>query len=221
MFNKLMLTLAISLVIVAPVRAQANYDEADGEAIEKDKKWIKDTSGIGKSRNGVVRNDQFLELGVGTSSCLQLEGESLLRTGNLEQALTVLQRSVEMSPMDMDKRILYAEALEKYLIKQKPERDPRLYNFIVKQWLYIAKKAEFPDQMAIGRGHLQNLTGKFPGRFTKPEKFLAEVLIPEDGSVKVLIGGRGSAKLAQKKLPEQNEIKRTGMGNNSGLMPNF
>ena len=221
MFNKLMLTLAISLVIVAPVRAQANYDEADGEAIEKDKKWIKDTSGIGKSKNGVVRNDQFLELGVGTSSCLQLEGESLLRTGNLEQALTVLQRSVEMSPMDMDKRILYAEALEKYLIKQKPERDPRLYNFIIKQWLFIAKKAEFPDQMAIGRGHLQNLTGKFPGRFTKPEKFLAEVLIPEDGSVKVLIGGRASARLAQKRLPEQNEIKRTGMGNNSGTMPNF
>lgn len=221
MYKELLLSLVIGLTLVSPSLAQADYSGDDGQEEEEEnpRKWIKDTSGIGKSKNGVVRNDQFLELGVGTSSCLQLEGENLLRTGNLEQALTVLQRAVEMAPMDMDKRILYAEALEKYLIKQKPKRDPRLYNFIIKQWVFVAKKAEFPDQSAIARGHIHNLTGKAPGRFEKPDKFLARVLIPEDGSVQVTIGS--GRKLASKKPKEQNEISRTGMGNNSGIMPNF
>jgi hypothetical protein len=218
MYNKLLLSLVAGLTLVSPTLAQANYDE-EGPKEEEDRKWIKDTSGIGKSRNGVVRNDQFLELGVGTPSCLQLEGESLLRTGNLEQALTVLQRSVEMAPLDMDKRILYAEALEKYLIRQKPKRDPRLYNFLIKQWVFVSKKAEYADQIAIARGHLGNLTGKMPGRFEKPDKFLAKVLIPEDGSIQVTIGS--ARKLAAKKTPEQDEISRSGMGNNSGSMPNF
>lgn len=223
MYKMLLLSLVIGFTAVTPAMAQADYGSGEEEEPEETRKWIKDTSGIGKSRNGVVRNDQFLELGVGTPSCLQLEGESLLRTGNLEQALTVLQRAVEMAPMDMDKRILYAEALEKYLVKQKPERDPRLYNFLIKQWLFVAKKAEYPDQMAIGRGHLLNMTGKLPGRFGKPETFLKTVLIPEDGSVKVPLGS-GRSKLANassKKPQEKNEISRSGMGNNSGIMPNF
>ncbi|MFN8657551.1 MAG: hypothetical protein U0105_14510 [Candidatus Obscuribacterales bacterium] len=59
MFNKLMLTLAISLVIVAPVRAQANYDEADGEAIENDKKWIKDTPVSAKAGTGSCATTSF------------------------------------------------------------------------------------------------------------------------------------------------------------------
>lgn len=219
MYNKLLLSLIVLSTAAAPALAQADYGSGDEEAVENDRAWIKDTSGIGKSRNGVVRNDQFLELGVGTPSCLQLEGESLLRTGNLEGALTVLQRAVEMAPMDMDKRILYGEALEKYLVKQKPERDARLYNFLIKQWVFIATKAEFPDQKAIGRGHLLNLTGKFPGRWEKPEKFLATVLIPEDGSVKVTMGG--ARKLAIKKPLETNEVSRTGLGNNPGINPNF
>lgn len=160
--------------------------------------WIMDTSGIGQSNNGVVRNDQFLELGVPTASALQLEGESAMRLGNLDRALTVLQRSIELAPLDSDKRILYAEALEKKLMMQK-ERDPRLYNFLVKQWLFVAQKADFPDQQMTGRAHLANMTGQVPKNFEKPHKFLARVLVPEDGSQKVVIGGeRRKTKLAEK-----------------------
>lgn len=161
--------------------------------------FIMDTDCIGKSNNGVVTSDQFLELGVPTSNALRLEGEQSMRIGNLDRALTVLQRSVEMAPMDIDGRILYGEALEKKLLKQK-KRDPKLYNFIVKQWLYVAKKAEFADQQMIGVNHLMGLTGTRPGRWEKEPKFLARVLVPEDAAVK--IGGSGQAAAAKKKKDE-------------------
>ncbi|HIA53869.1 MAG TPA: hypothetical protein EYN91_17555 [Candidatus Melainabacteria bacterium] len=160
--------------------------------------FIMDTDCIGKTNNGVVTSDQFLELGVPTSNALRLEGEQSMRIGNLDRALTVLQRSVEMAPMDIDGRILYAEALEKKLLKQR-KRDPKLYNFIVKQWLYVGKKAEFADQQMIGINHLMSLTGTRPGRWEKEAKFLGRVLVPEDAPVKI---GGASPHAAKKKKDE-------------------
>lgn len=156
--------------------------------------WLKDTSEIGASRNGVVRSDQILELGVPTPSALQLEGESSLRLGNIDRALVVLQKAVELAPFDPDKRSLYAETLEKKLMKQ-TKRNPKLFNYIVKQWLFIASKADFPDQQMTARSHLYNLTGRVPGRFEKADKYLAKVLLPEDGTEEVILGGR---KVAEK-----------------------
>ncbi len=153
-------------------------------AIAKEDDFIMDTDGIGKSNNGVVTSDQFLELGVPTPNALRMEGEQSMRIGNLDRALTVLQRSVEMSPMDIDGRIMYAEALEKKLLKQR-KRDPKLYNFIIKQWLYVAKKSEFVDQSMQGVSHLQGLTGTVPKRWEKEKKFLSRVLVPEDAHVKI------------------------------------
>jgi hypothetical protein len=156
------------------------------QAIAKED-YIMDTSDVGRSHNGVIRSDQFLELGMGGANALRIEGESNLRNGHLDRAITVLQRSVEMAPMDMDGRILYAQALEQKLISQK-ERDPALFNFLVKQWLFVAKKAEFADQAMQGRSHLMNLTGVVPKLFEKEPKFLARVLMPEDGSQQVALG---------------------------------
>ena len=155
-------------------------------AFADDPSWIMDTSDIGKS-NGVIRSDQILELGQPTASALQLEGESAMRLGNLDRAIMILQRAVEMAPLDMDKRILYASALEKKLIAQR-KRDPALFNFIVKQWLFVTKKSEFPDQALQGRSHLVNLTGRLPRMFEKTDKYLAQVLMAEDGSEKVILG---------------------------------
>ena len=171
--KKALILLAVS-VMLAP-RANAGDD------------FIMDTSSIGRSHNGVVSSEQFLELGMRTPSALRLEGENSLRMGNLDRAIMVLQRSVEMAPADMDGRILYAQALEQKLVGQK-ERDPALFNFCVKNWLYVAKKAEFPDQAFQGRSHLINLTGVMPGLFESERRFLAKVLLPEDGSTKVALG---------------------------------
>lgn len=156
---------------------------------EKTPDWIKDTSGIGKSNDGVVRSDQILELGVPTSSAMQLEGENLLRMGNLDHALVALQKSVEMAPLDMDKRTLYSEALEKKLIKQKL-KDPALYNYVIKQWLFIFRQAEFIDQSMNAKAHIVHLTGTAPKAFEKSEKFLMRVMIPEDGSARVALTSR-------------------------------
>jgi len=157
--------------------------------------WIMDTSGIGKSHNGVVSSDQFLELGMNTPNSLRLEGEQSLRMGHLDRAIMVLQRSVEMAPLDIDGRIMYATALEQKLVGQK-ERDPALFNFCVKQWLFVSKKAEFPDQMMQGRSHLYNLAGSLPKMWENERKFLGRVLLPEDGSVRVALG-KGKKKSAE------------------------
>lgn len=174
--------------------------------LAKSDDFIMDTSQVGQTGHGVVSSDQFLELGVSSANALRLEGEQSLRTGMLDRAITVLQRSVEMAPLDMDGRILYAEALEKKLLKEK-EKDPVLYNFTVKQWLFVFKKSEFPDQAYQGIQHIAMLTGTAPKRFEKPEKFLARVLLPEDGSTKVALGGKSPQKTSKSKDGEEGKDK--------------
>ncbi len=157
-------------------------------ALANDSEFIKDTDSIGKT-NGVIMSDQMLELGMVSSNALRIEGEQAMRLGNTDRAIQVLQRSVEMSPLDMDGRILYATALEKKLFRQKKhDRDPKLYNYLVKQWFFIHKKCEFPDQKMQAWQHLTQLTGTAPKLLEREKKYLSRVLIPEDGSVAVQIG---------------------------------
>lgn len=155
-----------------------------------DSDFIKETSDLGQAReNGVVISNQMIELGMMSSNLLRLDGEQCIRVGNIERAIKVLQKAVETEPLDMDGRCLYATALEKKLMKQKSRnRDPKLYNFCVKQWYFIWKECEFEDQKTQALKHLQVLTGKVPGRFDRRNNYLKKSLIAEDGSVKVPVG---------------------------------
>jgi hypothetical protein len=159
---------------------------------DSSRNFIKDTDDIGKAReSGVVISNQMIELGMISTNLLRLDGEQCIRVGNIERAIKVLQRAVETEPLDMDGRVLYATALEKKLMKQKAKsRDPKLYNFCIKQWYYVAKECEFEDQKTQALKHLQVLTGNIPGRFDRNGKFLKKNLIAEDGSVKVPLGGK-------------------------------
>lgn len=172
----------------------------------KDPDYIMDTSKIGESQNGFIRSDQLLELGSLTSGALSLEGEQSLKEGSIDRALTVLQRSVEMAPLDMDARTLYAQTLEKKLMMQKDQKDPALYNFIIKQWFFVFKKSDFLDQKMQGWSHLRDLTGTNPKTFERADKFLSRVLIPEDGSVKVPLGGSNN-KSNTKKLADKANLE--------------
>jgi hypothetical protein len=125
----------------------------------------------------------MLDLATPTSSALRLEGEQSMRFNNIDKAIMVLEKSVQMSPGDMDGHILYAQALEKKLLKEK-DRDPALYNFVIKQWLYVAKKAEYKDQANQGVTHLFSLTGQKPGHFENESHYLSHVMMPEDGAKK-------------------------------------
>lgn len=157
-------------------------------ACAEDTEFLKDTDSIGKT-NGVIMSDQMLELGMVSSNALRIEGEQAMRLGNTDRAIQVLQRSVEMAPLDMDGRMLYATALEKKLFKQKKhDRDPKLYNYLVKQWYFIYKKCDFADQKMQAYQHLIQLTGAGPKMLERQKKYLSRVLIPEDGSVAVQIG---------------------------------
>jgi hypothetical protein len=176
-------TLGLIALTISACRPASAYED-----------YVVDTSEIGGDSHGVVTSDQFLELGVPSANGLRMEGENALKMGKIDRAIMVLQRSVEMAPRDMDGRILYGEALEKKLLRQK-ERDPKLFNFVLKQWLFVAKNAEYADQGQQGYNHLYKLAGVVPKRFEKERKYLGHVLIPEDGSVKVTIGkhnGKGS-----------------------------
>jgi hypothetical protein len=201
MLKKTAALLAVAY-LVAPMALADDYmgeNHTDKSSLPS---WIKDTSGVGQSQDGVVRSNQILELGIAPANGLQLEGESMLRRGDLEGALVVLQRAVEQAPMDIEKRILYAQCLEKKLVKSK-KKDPALYNFLVKQWLFIFKKAEFADQAMAGKGHLYNLTGTFPKAFERERTFLARVLIPEDAPVKSAHKAPATEAAAKKEPAEQ------------------
>jgi hypothetical protein len=151
--------------------------------------------------SGQVQDDQFLELNTPSSEGMRLEGEQAMRYGNYDRAIAVLKKSVQMSPTDMDGRILFAEALEKKLLKQQV-KDPALYNSVMKQWLIVSKNGNFMDQKMQGRAHLQSLAGTAPKHFESDVKFLSRILIPEDGSVKVALNG--NRKIA---TSEQDPVK--------------
>ncbi len=140
-----------------------------------------------------VSSDRLLELDTQTPEALRLEGEQTMRNGNYDKAIAILKKSVDLSPSDMDGRLLYAEALEKKLFKQQ-DKDPVLYNFLVQQWAIVAKRARFLDQQMQGRAHLSALTGTAPRKFENEKHYLARVQIPEDGSVKVALGDRNNNK---------------------------
>lgn len=172
--------------IALPSPASARSDK------KKEHSYLMDTSRIGQSNNGMVMSNQILELGVVTPSALRLQGEQAIRMGNISRAIQVLQRSVEMNPLDMDGRVLYATALEKKLISQR-KRDPKLYNYTIKQWTFVYKTSEFSDQKVQGRNHLINLVGRAPKWHENTKRYLNAVMIPEDGSVRVAFGGEAQA----------------------------
>lgn len=167
------------------------------QSADKDPDYIFDTTQVGRS-NGYIMSDQLLELGMVSADGLRLEGEQAIRLGHTDRAILLLQKALELQPGDMDGRILYSSALEKKLMKQKSsKRDPKLFNFCVKNWYYIWKKSEFHDQKGQAANHLDKLTGIVPKKFERPHKYLAKVLIAEDGSVPVKIAG-GSDKKVEK-----------------------
>lgn len=145
----------------------------------RDIDFSQDTTPIIHAEQKPVSSDQILDISTTDSSALRMEGEQLIRVNKIDKAISVLAKSVEMSPADMDGRILYAEALEKKLARQ-TTKDAQLHNLAVKHWLYIAKKGDYMDQKVQGMKHLTAICGSKPRMLETEERFLARVLMPED-----------------------------------------
>ncbi len=182
------------------------FAEEQKASEEKTPDYIMDTSDIGNSDNGILRSEQLLELGSLTPGALSIEGEQSLRQGSIDRALKVLQRSVELAPLDMDVRILYAQTLEKKLAMKNDKKDPRLFNFTVKQWLFVYNKAEYYDQKMLGLNNIVSLTGTKPKRWESNAKFLARVMRDESGKPKIALKDtdKKPAKPAKKKTDEMD-----------------
>lgn len=159
--------------------AAALLTALSSEAGARDLDFSQDTTPIPHSEHGPVSSDQILDISTSTASAMKMEGEQFMRTGNIDKAVAILGKSVEMSPSDMDGRILFAEAMEKKLVHLKTQ-DPQLHNAAVKQWAYIAKRADYPDQKVQALKHLSTLTGSRPRMLETEDRFLARVLLPEN-----------------------------------------
>jgi tetratricopeptide (TPR) repeat protein len=133
-----------------------------------------------------IGSDQLLDLGSPTSDGLSLEGDQALRTGDTKTAIKDLEKALQMDPKNIQARSRYAEALEQKLRKQK-HPDPKLYNFVIKQWVHVCKDSMYDDsdEKQRGHNHLEALCGKAPKIYEPSKHFLDKNLLPEDGSVKV------------------------------------
>jgi hypothetical protein len=118
-----------------------------------------------------------------------MEGEQAMHFGDMDRAMAALHKALELNPNNMDSRMMYTQAMESKLHGQS-EPDPRLFNAVVKQWVYIYKKAEFQDQKVQAQGHLQSLTGSAPTKITPIQHYLTKVLLPEDAGKQVALDKR-------------------------------
>jgi hypothetical protein len=137
-----------------------------------------------------------------SATALQFEGERALEVGNLERALTLLKRSMEIDDDDCNTRLIYAKTLEAKLRTQQ-ERDPELFKECVKEWL-IVMRDEVGDQKGVGihgvsflnsyyddedremlaKKHLIKLAGSAPRAWETDAHYLAKVLRPSAALVK-------------------------------------
>lgn len=133
-----------------------------------------------------IGSDEMLDLGAPTADSLQLEGDQALRMGDMKTALKDLQKAVALDPKNVQARSRYAEALEQRLRKQATP-DPKLYNFVIKQWVHAYKDAQYDEseERTKAHNHLESLCGSTPKFYETSKRFLDKTLLPEDGTAKV------------------------------------
>lgn len=129
---------------------------------------------------------------------LYMQAQMALRGDDLERAIKLGKKAVELDPEDMDARVVYGDALfRKY---QNDKDNTKLYNECVKTWLMVHRNVVgsetgtglkgvgiplankfFEDE---GRGilakkRLRTLCGRLPKFWETNRKYLKKVLIPE------------------------------------------
>lgn len=152
-----------------------------------------------------------------SSGISTLQSEYSMRTSDLNRAIKMGRRAVELDPDDKDARVALGEALYKKLKSSKKE-DPALFNECVKTWLLVHRNLIGPEKGmnikgigipgmqrayedeehgAIARERLVTLCGRTPKMFETNKKYLDKVLQVETSVSAVMI----------KKSGESNENK--------------
>lgn len=174
----------LTVLAIVSMSSSAIFGSNPAEA----KKRPADTEEAVSNDHNSVTSDGFLDLGMSSADALRLEGEQCLRLNNVDRAIKVLTKAVEMAPSDMDGRILYAQALQRRLDGE-VEKEPQLFNQVVKQWLYVLHESGSTEHQTLAAKALHGLTGKRARRFENEKKFLSRVLLPEPDATKVALNG--------------------------------
>jgi tetratricopeptide (TPR) repeat protein len=112
---------------------------------------------------------------------LRTHADVYLKNGDVENAIILVEKAIELQPEDTDGRQIYADALEQKL-KAQTERDPHTFNQCIKQWYFLFKNAEYPEMANLAAKHLKDLSGKSPYVWPTARMYLTRVLLPEQGS---------------------------------------
>jgi hypothetical protein len=163
---------------------------------------------------GYIYSDQLLNFDHTSGDSILLQAETAKRHGDLEKAITLARKSLDMAPGCLDAHAFYAEVLESKLRKQ-TERDPEMFETCVKEWLIVLRNKvgdeagmnahgiavpfigtffEDEEHTIKARQHLIKLTGAAPKGWETDNKYLKKVLTASRESV--------SGKVVKQKKPK-------------------
>lgn len=129
-----------------------------------------------------------------------MQSEISLRNDDVNRAVSMGRRAVELDPNDIDARVALGEALYQKIKKAKKKAKPEVYNECVKTWLMVLRNIvgdeanmgykgisiplverfyEDEDRTILARSRLTAVCGRVPKFWETNKKFLDKVLLPE------------------------------------------
>jgi hypothetical protein len=129
-----------------------------------------------------------------------MQSEISLRNDDVNRAVSMGRRAVELDPNDIDARVALGEALYQKIKKAKKKVTPEVYNECVKTWLMVLRNIvgdeanmgykgisiplverfyEDEDRTILARTRLTAVCGRVPKFWETNKKFLDKVLLPE------------------------------------------
>lgn len=129
-----------------------------------------------------------------------MQSEISLRNDDVNRAVSMGRRAVELDPNDIDARVALGEALYQKIKKAKKKTKPEVYNECVKTWLMVLRNIvgdeanmgykgisiplverfyEDEDRTILARSRLTAVCGRVPKFWETNKKFLDKVLLPE------------------------------------------
>jgi len=176
--------------------------------------WLSDPNELPK---GVVTNDNVMVKKDSSAMSLIVQADRALKSDNIDRAIELIKRSLELNNDDLDAHMSYAQALERKLATQKVE-DPKVFNQCIKEWLavlrnkYGEEKNETINGIGIpgfngrffadeerqvpARNHLVKLAGAAPKPWETDTRYLAKVCRHGEASVsgKMVHDSKGDTK---------------------------
>lgn len=129
-----------------------------------------------------------------------MQSEISLRNDDVNRAVLMARRAVELDPNDVDARVALGEALYQKIKKSKKKPSALIYNECVKTWLLVQRNIvgdeagmnykgigiplterfyEDEDRTLLARSRLTEVCGRAPKFWETNKKFLDKVLLPE------------------------------------------